>query len=392
MALTPDERLMNPIAIPNQDSMTGCTQWALHPELTTLKSIYDAGDVAFFFNTGHLDAASTKDNYRAVHKTQLFAHNHMQNEAQRGDPFDKEPRSGYLGRLADVLKGLGYQPNSMTIDKGSVGVTGYEPETVAPTVVNKNGVVRYFPQDETLAATMKTQVGELCGITDPRHTSIFGETWCARLTKTIWEAEFLEGALELYDIDTPLPSSGTSTYGLAKKFATIVDLMLTRNERGSDRDVFFVHIGGFDTHSDMKINLADRFKELDASLDFLKTELTAKSLWLNTTIVSVSDFGRTLTPNSGAGSDHAWGGNYFIMGGAVKGHQALGAYPDDLSQDGSRIVGRGRVIPTTSYEAMWYPVAQWMADGQLSTDDTTAIFPNIVNTGSIIYEPEQIFD
>ncbi len=37
-------------------------------------------------------------------------------------------------------------------------------------------------------------------------------------------------------------------------------------------------------------------------------------LWNNVTVVQTSDFARTLNPNSGDGTDHAWGGNYMMMG------------------------------------------------------------------------------
>ena len=69
----------------------------------------------------------------------------------------------------------------------------------------------------------------------------------------------------------------------------------------SSIDVFYTELGGFDTHSDMKINLADQFMQVDESLKFLHEELVEQLLWENTTIVVISDFGRTLTPNSGEG-------------------------------------------------------------------------------------------
>jgi cullin-associated NEDD8-dissociated protein 1 len=64
-----------------------------------------------------------------------------------------------------------------------------------------------------------------------------------------------------------------------------------------------------------------------------------QGVWGNVTIVSASDFGRTLTSN-GLGTDHAWGGNHFVVGGSVKGGQVLGNYPSDLSDDGSQNIGQ----------------------------------------------------
>ncbi len=42
--------------------------------------------------------------------------------------------------------------------------------------------------------------------------------------------------------------------------------------------------------------------------------MKAVGLWKNVTLIQTSDFARTLTPNSGIGTDHAWGGNYMMMG------------------------------------------------------------------------------
>ena len=63
-----------------------------------------------------------------------------------------------------------------------------------------------------------------------------------------------------------------------------------------------------------------------------------------------SEFGRSLMTN-GAGTTRGWGGKYFIAGGAVKGGQILGQYPDDLSKEGKQMFSfSARVKPTTSWD------------------------------------------
>merc|ERR1719424_2706646 len=111
-------------------------------------------------------------------------------------------------------------------------------------------------------------------------------------------------------------------------------------------------------------------QEVNSGLTSFVNEMKrpAVNMWNNVAIVTVSDFGRTLTSN-GVGTDHAWGGNHVIMGGAVKGGLIHGQYLDDMTAAGARVLSRGRVIPTLPWEAMWYPIAQWMgvADNQLTT-------------------------
>lgn len=67
---------------------------------------------------------------------------------------------------------------------------------------------------------------------------------------------------------------------------------------------------------------------------------------------------RTLTTN-GQGTDHAWGGIHLVAGGKVRGGQILGKYPDSLLDSGSVALGRGRILPTTPWEAMWNGIVDW---------------------------------
>ena len=59
-------------------------------------------------------------------------------------------------------------------------------------------------------------------------------------------------------------------------------------------------------------------------------------------------------------SYEAWGGNYFIAGGEVRGKKILGNYPDILSEDGPLIFEPGIVIPTLAWDSIWNGVAQWI--------------------------------
>merc|ERR1711865_1211613 len=96
---------------------------------------------------------------------------------------------------------------------------------------------------------------------------------------------------------------------------------------GMERSGFFTSLGGFDSHGAMEQD--GKFGVINSALTSLVADLKAQGLWDKVVIVFVSDFGRTLTSNS-QGTDHGWGGNYFVMGGSVKGGHILGKYPDRL--------------------------------------------------------------
>ena len=61
------------------------------------------------------------------------------------------------------------------------------------------------------------------------------------------------------------------------------------------------------------------------------------------------------------------------------GGQVLGDYPSDLSEDGSQNIGRGRLIPTSPWEAVWNAVAGWFG---VSDSDMTYVLPNLGNFNS----------
>jgi len=99
------------------------------------------------------------------------------------------------------------------------------------------------------------------------------------------------------------------------------------------------------------------------------------------TAFTLSDFSRTLQPaGSGAavGSDHAWGNNHLVMGGAVIGNRIFGTYPTlalggpNDTDSGSN--PRGRWIPTTSVEQYAATLATWYG---LPSVDLPVVFPLI---------------
>ena len=87
------------------------------------------------------------------------------------------------------------------------------------------------------------------------------------------------------------------------------------------------------------------------------------------------------------GTDHGWGGNYFVTGGAVRGGQILGKYPSNLDPAISEEIlgGNARMVPTTSWEDVWYGLAQWMG---VKADQMDDFLPNLKNMDASTRIPE----
>lgn len=102
-------------------------------------------------------------------------------------------------------------------------------------------------------------------------------------------------------------------------------------------DIGFVDVGGWDTHVNQGGNsgyLAARFAELGLGLAAYAQEMGPA--WRHTTVVVLSEFGRTFRQNGNRGTDHGHGGAFWILGGGLRGGRVAGnqvrVAPDTLFQ------------------------------------------------------------
>ena len=89
-----------------------------------------------------------------------------------------------------------------------------------------------------------------------------------------------------------------------------------------------IDVGGWDTHANQggaQGNLATRLKGLDAGIQTLKTELGP--VWADTTVLVVTEFGRTVAVNGTRGTDHGTAGVAFLAGGGIKGGRVVSDWP-----------------------------------------------------------------
>ena len=140
------------------------------------------------------------------------------------------------------------------------------------------------------------------------------------------------------------------------------------------RQVFFVSTGGFDTHDDLVADQPGLLSNVSVSIKSFYDALTEMGMENSATLFTHSDFGRTLTSN-GDGSDHAWGGVQFVVGGAVRGQEIYGQYPA-LAIGSERDVGGGRFIPTTSADQYAATLASWFG---VQDADLPKVAPSITN-------------
>jgi uncharacterized protein (DUF1501 family) len=169
----------------------------------------------------------------------------------------------------------------------------------------------------------------------------------------------------------------------------VARLIAGRTALGNNRQIFFVQLGGFDTHTTQIPTGNTQYtgghtglmNTLNCTLKAFRDSLVALGVWNNVVTCTASDFTRTFTANktdSSAGSDHAWGGHAMVMGGPVRGGRLYGKFPplklgsvaNSIDATGSS----GRWIPSTSVDQYAAVLANWLG---VSTTDLPTIFPNL---------------
>jgi uncharacterized protein (DUF1501 family) len=142
---------------------------------------------------------------------------------------------------------------------------------------------------------------------------------------------------------------------------------------GLRRQVFFTALGGFDTHGDQNADHPVLLRNLSKAMDAFYKATVELGVAAEVTTFTASDFGRTLVNNE-QGTDHGWGNNQFIMGGAVKGGECYGNYPEVVLGGPNDAYEEGRWIPTTSVDQYAATLAKWFG---VSDTDIPLVVPNI---------------
>jgi uncharacterized protein (DUF1501 family) len=95
---------------------------------------------------------------------------------------------------------------------------------------------------------------------------------------------------------------------------------------GMPTRVYYVSHGGFDTHN-QQVNSHDRLLgQLDRALKSFFADLKSQGNDKRVVLMTFSEFGRRVSENASAGTDHGRGSCMFVAGDAVKGG-LYGQYP-----------------------------------------------------------------
>lgn len=132
---------------------------------------------------------------------------------------------------------------------------------------------------------------------------------------------------EMQDLQDEMENAGRNapgTDGFVVQSTKLAD-MIRHNPR---IQLVFMDIGGWDTHvgqGNAKGQLANKLEKLGEGLAALAQGLGNE--YNNTSILMMSEFGRTVAQNGNGGTDHGHGNVAWLLGGSVQGGKVYGRWP-----------------------------------------------------------------
>lgn len=353
--------------------LTPLPNFALHPSLPDIQSLFNSGNAAVVANVGTLIQPTTRTSYlgnKVLTPTNLFSHPDQQLEWQNAAQ-SAVTQTGWAGRIADAVN-LQYNVNAQIPMIASVAGdtlfcngTSTSPASVSPGNLG-NASCSEGAECAAQLATAQQLVNFSSGLSlvqaDNAITSN-AYNYATALTAATQSVAALK---------TVFPANN----GLASQLKQVAQLIQVRAALGVERQIFFAGIGNFDTHSTQLTLQSGLLSGISAALGAFYNATVELGVQSDVTTFTMSDFSRTFQPNSNTGSDHAWGSHHIVMGGAVNGGKMYGTFPTLALAGPDDSGSNGRWVPSTASTQYAATLAQWFG---VSSSQLSTVFPYIGN-------------
>ena len=363
----------------------GAPLYGLHPALPGLQALWAAGNMAIVANVGTLVQPLTKAQYLStstIKPESLFSHIDQQHQWQASISSTSSSNSGWGGRLTDQLASLNSGssvPPMISTGGNNLFVTGAASQALVIPTSGSFGLNGYA-SDATDAARLSA-LQQLLSLDQGDNLVQAAQ---AVMTGALASSAVLNPILTSTNA-TLTARFGALTGNFAAQLLAIAKVIQARATLGASRQVFLVTLGSFDTHTDQLNTQQTLFTELDAGLTAFHGAMSDLGTDASVTSFTLSDFSRNFLPNTGGGTDHAWGSHPFVIGGAVKGGQIYGTMPTLTLSGPDDASDLGRWIPTIAVDQFAATLASWFGADATAL---TAVLPNLsafspVNLGFI---------
>jgi uncharacterized protein (DUF1501 family) len=355
-------------------------QFALSPANRALASLFEQKRMAVVANAGALVQPTTIDQMRNnTAKLPPFMGSHAEQEQWIQGWMGAEDLTGWGGRAMDAMSA--------------------EMKTRQPLVALSRDYTAVVSSSTTLSLANSNGGSNWGRAQLNQDDNIYRQRieWASRLqSSNTYEYEFTRSLRAAY-LDTvefakgqangPDPVGMFPDMQIGRDLRFLAKHLPYSKQAGARRQVYLVQDGGYDTHTGQLSNdtnnpgLETRMSDVANSVSAFDASMQAAGMNNDVVTVIMSEFGRTLDPAAGAGSDHAWGNHWFAVGGPVKGGVVYGntfptlqtGGPDDASIYDPK---RGQWIPQFSSDQFMSDIVRWLG---LTPAQTLAILPNLAN-------------
>ena len=355
-------------------------KFGLSPANRAFADLFEQKRVAVIANAGALVQPTTMAQLKNNSvKLPPFLGSHAEQEQWVQGWMGEEDTSGWGGRTMDAMSNdmKNFQP-LVAMARDYTAVVG---RSTSLSLANSGSGARWGNAD----------------LADPTNISRQRVEWASRLQSgNVYDTEFSRSLRSAYS-DTVLFAQGQS-YG-AEPAGNFADVQIGRDLRylarnlafakqsGARRQIYLVQDGGYDTHTDQlstnmnNPGLETRIGDVTNSLVAFDKSIQAYGMNNDVITVVMSEFGRTLDPAAGGGSDHAWGNHWFAMGGPIKGGMVYGNTFPTLQTGGVDDASlwqpyRGQWLPQFSSDQFMADLVGWLG---LTPAQTLAVMPNLAN-------------
>ncbi|MEL7200504.1 MAG: DUF1501 domain-containing protein [Pseudomonadota bacterium] len=364
---------------PDNASALGGRRFGLPENMAPLRRMFNDGDLAFVGSVGPIITPTTRDDFEARRvplPPQLFSHNDQQSVWQTFGP--EGTTLGWGGRFVDAMlradPGIDPRFAAITTASNAPFLSGETAPAFTISPRGRNGLDltsrTFFLGNDAGIDQVRARIDDYYGRLNWDNRNIFQRDYGRLQGEGVQSGAFFSAAYDGTEELSTFPSSR-----LGDQLEAIARTIGINGSLGAQRQIFFVGLGGFDTHSGQASSLPRLQGEIADALFAFRTAMIDMGMWNNVTVFSASDFGRTLIDN-GDGTDHAWASHHFVAGGDVAGRSIFGTMPSLDIQGEDYTEDSGRLIPAHSVDQYAATLGRWFGLGE---DDLTASLPNLTN-------------
>ena len=378
--------------------------WGVPDTMPILKTLWDDGEVAFIMDIGPLQEPTKKEDYlsdKARYTPRgLFGHDSQQLTWQAAD-FTRQ--TGWTGRTANLLDpttndpifNVGQKVDSSSISLYPSALQGVSFAPLAAVTYEATVLVDASPSgivnqdDLNVAEENVRNDGD-----DPpvRQSNLINSSFIDIFNRSVDSQQTTFDSTFTWNDDPDLDQDkkdvinkifddayvdGSGIPSWISVSRRIAEVIYSHKSAGFDqrRQTIFAPFGGWDHHSNLRAN-DNKFYGVGKVIDTLVSFLKEVGLYDSVVICHGSEFSRTLRSNGNNGTDHAWAGHSFIVGGPVNGGTYPTNYMPDYTLDGPKNDGStlGRYIPEVAIDQMYAQLLSWFG---IPTQHLDLILPNL---------------